>query len=102
MPAHQAVWQLLVGPVPDGLTFDHLCLNHPCVNPDHGEIVTRAENARRSGRCRFYRSRTTCNFGHPFDGTTKNGRLTVRYCKTCARDRMRARSRTTLNEGIAA
>ena len=39
--AYRAVWELLVGPIPDGMSYDHLCKNHACVNPGHAEIVTR-------------------------------------------------------------
>ncbi len=46
--AHRVAWVLLIGPIPDGLTLDHLCLNPPCVNPDHLEPVTAAENTRRA------------------------------------------------------
>lgn len=35
------------GPVPDGLQIDHLCQVKHCVNPDHMEPVTAAENMRR-------------------------------------------------------
>lgn len=45
--AHRAAYELLVGGCPDGFELDHLCCNPPCVNPDHLEPVTHAENARR-------------------------------------------------------
>lgn len=46
-PAHRAVYELLEGPIPDGLEPDHLCRNRACVNPAHIELVTHSENVRR-------------------------------------------------------
>lgn len=45
--AHRMYYELLVGPIPNGLEIDHLCRVRACVNPDHMEPVTRAENVRR-------------------------------------------------------
>lgn len=45
--AHRWSYENLVEPVPDGLVIDHLCRNRLCVNPDHMEPVTNAENVRR-------------------------------------------------------
>lgn len=48
MYAHRAVWELLVGPIPEGIELDHLCRNPACCNPEHLETVTPTENKRRS------------------------------------------------------
>ena len=46
--AHRKAYELLVGPIPDGLELDHLCRITNCVNPDHLEPVTGDENKRRA------------------------------------------------------
>jgi hypothetical protein len=91
--AHRAMWELLIGPVPDGMVFDHLCRNPPCVNPEHGEIVTPGENTRRGYSASVLHSlRDTCGEGHPKDGWTKRRTGSAhRYCKTCARRKSLAR-----------
>lgn len=45
--AHRFAFELIYGPVPEGLVLDHLCRNHACCNPLHLEAVTQKENVRR-------------------------------------------------------
>lgn len=49
--AHRVVFTLLAGPIPEGLTLDHVeawgCRSKACCLPSHLEPVTQAENNRR-------------------------------------------------------
>lgn len=54
--AHRFAWELLVGPIPDGLTIDHRCFNRACCNPHHMDVVSQAENNRRAARIRWGRT----------------------------------------------
>jgi len=44
---HRVAWESVNGPIPEGLTIDHLCRVKLCCNPAHLEPVTFAENTRR-------------------------------------------------------
>jgi hypothetical protein len=85
--AHRASYMALRGAIADGMTIDHLCRTHPCVNPDHLEVVSRGENSRRSNRCRPPRAKTHCIRGHAFDETNTGiamiHGIARRYCKAC-------------------
>lgn len=45
--AHRAMFRLHRGPIPKGTELDHRCRVRHCVNPEHLEPVTRAENTQR-------------------------------------------------------
>lgn len=83
--AHRVSYEHFVGPVPEGMELDHLCRNIRCVNPDHLDPVTRAENMRRR-----YALVTHCKNGHPFDEANTYWRPEGhRDCRACFRDRRR-------------
>lgn len=91
--AHRVAWEALVGPVPEGLELDHLCKMRHCVNPDHMEPVTHAENMRRGHHAPggvAQSARTHCPAGHPYDDTNTHRSAQGRKCRACARARARA------------
>jgi hypothetical protein len=51
-PAHRVYYERVHGSV-DAPSLDHLCRNPPCVNPDHLEPVTDAENTRRGNTAKI-------------------------------------------------
>lgn len=77
--AHRVSFVLASGEIPPGLVIDHTCRTPACVAPPHLELVTQAENLRRSRK-------THCKRGHALEGANlyirpDNG---IRQCRACA------------------
>jgi hypothetical protein len=95
--AHRYAYQLLVGPIPEGLTLDHLCRNRACVNPSHLEPVSVGENVLRGGGPSALHARAVeCPHGHPYNSENTyvryDGRRVCRICnRKWDREKMRRR-----------
>lgn len=88
---HRVAYELLVGPIPDGLFLDHLCRTPRCVRPDHLEPVTNAQNLLRGNGFGAVNARKTeCLRGHPLSGDNLLVSCGMRVCRTCKRARQRA------------
>lgn len=92
--SHRFGYAVTVGPIPEGLTLDHLCRNRACQNPAHLEPVTMRENALRgNGFPAVNAAKTRCKRGHEF--TPENTYIyrahnfTSRVCRACRREASR-------------
>lgn len=122
-PAHRFGYVLAHGPIPDGLTVDHLCHtvactlgnacpHRACQNPAHLQVLSHIDNARRgTSMAAINRRKTHCKRGHELSAVNiyealfrKRG---YRACKLCAQlrsqqqtqERREARQLLTSDEG---
>lgn len=93
--AHRVAYEVFVGPIPHGMTLDHLCRVRCCVNPEHLEPVTMRENIRRgtspvAQNIHGAMREGYCQNGHSWDDPT-NVRITGRRrdCRACQREQQR-------------
>lgn len=106
--AHRVAYELMVGPIPDGLTLDHLCHDpdlcdlasdcphRRCVNPSHVEPVSGGVNILRGGGLAALNARKEeCDHGHAFDEANTyvdpRGKRACRACRRLAESRARRR-----------
>lgn len=88
--AHRVVWELHRGPIPPGLTLDHLCRVRRCCNPDHLEVTTQQVNILRGeGVAAMNAAKGMCPNGHPYSGANLAVWGDRRYCRTCQRAKVK-------------
>lgn len=85
MPAYRYVYEIFKGPIPEGMTIDHLCENKACVCPDHLQPRTNRENILLGNNPAAINARKThCDHGHEY--TPENTILRKdghRRCREC-------------------
>lgn len=100
--AHRVVYELLVGPIPDGATIDHTCHNgsgcsgrcphRRCCNPAHLAPVSRGANVLAGNSPPAVNARkTACANGHPYTEATMKIDAGSRRCMICRRESDRQR-----------
>jgi len=96
--AHRAAYEIANGEIPAGAVIDHTChdpyvcvggigcVHRLCVNPEHLQATTHADNLSRQSPT----ATTECVNGHLYDadntGIDSRGR---RYCRACRQERAR-------------
>ena len=88
--AHRFVYALLVGPIPENMTIDHICRCRNCVNPKHLRLLSATDNLMAGMGIQAQNKRKThCKRGHPFEGHTlqivHRGNRIERHCRECKR-----------------
>ena len=90
---HRLSWLMHHGPIPEGLTLDHLCRQTDCLNPDHLEPVTSRTNTLRGQTVAAAKAaQVECINGHPLEGANlyrRADRPNVRECRACRNEAAR-------------
>lgn len=98
--AHRLAYEDANGPIPEGMTIDHTCRVRSCVNVDHLEVVSIAENNRRKKTAGGLHIGDRCIKDHEITEVTiyrrPNGFTECRVCRN--EQKRRARSQTPAPE----
>lgn len=89
-PVHRVMWEMFEGPIPDGLTLDHVkargCTHKNCASIAHLEPVPNKVNVMRGETIPAINARKThCPQGHPYDEVNTYWRNGWRACRACHR-----------------
>lgn len=94
--AHRIFHERFKGPIPEGLTIDHLCRVRCCVNPDHLDAVPIGINVLRGeSNAAKHAKKTHCIHGHPLTSDNLvpiSTRPRYRMCRHCANARHEAKT----------
>ena len=94
--AHRVAYERAYGPIPESHQVDHVadrgCTHRHCVEPEHLEAVTQAENIRRQPNVVRQMAATHCPKGHEYTEANtyvrKRGNGVKRECLRCHYDRV--------------
>jgi hypothetical protein len=88
---HRVSYEIHVGPIPEGLTLDHLCRVRRCCNPTHLEPVTLRENVLRGETLAAANAaKGRCPQGHEYTPENTYVYRRGRACRICSRARTAA------------
>lgn len=89
---HRLVYEMFVGPIPEGYQIHHLCRVKLCVAPYHLEAIDMVEHSRT-----HHPVQATCGRGHDMHGDNLyvNPKSGKRRCRACTNDAQNLRRRRT-------
>lgn len=99
---HRFMYEYYYDNIDYSLVIDHICRNPRCVNPDHLQQITQAENVHRGFTGINMSSKTHCPQGHEYNKEniylykSKKG-LFSRHCKICNKDTQKRYSKRKMN-----
>lgn len=101
--AHRVAYEKAHGPIPEGMTVDHICHDpnvcqkgvqcphRRCVNVRHMVLVSAKDNRERAYSA--WSQKTHCPEGHPYSGDNLMVSGGKRYCRTCRNEALKERRR---------